>query len=139
MVEKCQPGKMAAIFAPRDQVEKLLAGNDAVQIAAINALTNTVVSGTDAGMAALLEAAQAAGIEGKELVVSHAFHSLMMTPMLAEFKEIAESIEYQPASIDIISTVSGALNQGEMSSANYWVEHVKRPVLFVDAVQNRCG
>lgn len=145
MVEKCETGDMAAILTTRDKVEALLEGATEVQIAACNAPGNTVVSGSAAGIAAIIERAQAQDVDARLLTVSHAFHSNMMEPMLAEFKAVAESIQYQSAKMDIVSTVSGKLNQGEMSTAAYWVEHVKRPVLFVDAVTklpeqkvNRC-
>ncbi|MEE2732396.1 MAG: SDR family NAD(P)-dependent oxidoreductase [Pseudomonadota bacterium] len=134
MVEQCETGDMAAILTTRDQVDALLAGVNDVQVAACNAPGNTVVSGTADGIAAIIEKAKAQDIDARLLTVSHAFHSNMMEPMLAEFKAVAESIEYHPAKLDILSTVNGQINQGEMSKSAYWVDHVKRPVLFVDAV-----
>ncbi|RLU00286.1 type I polyketide synthase [Ketobacter sp.] len=134
MVEQCETGDMAAILTTRDQVDALLAGVNDVQVAACNAPANTVVSGTADGIAAIIEKAKAQDIDARLLTVSHAFHSNMMEPMLAEFKAVAESIEYHPAKLDILSTVNGQINQGEMSKSAYWVDHVKRPVLFVDAV-----
>lgn len=134
MVEKCETGDMAAILTTQDKVEALLEGVTDVQVAACNAPGNTVVSGTAQGIAGVIEKAQAQDIDARLLTVSHAFHSNMMEAMLDEFKAVAESIEFQSAKMDIVSTVSGALNQGEMSSAAYWVDHVKRPVLFVNAI-----
>ncbi|MCP5018763.1 MAG: SDR family NAD(P)-dependent oxidoreductase [Ketobacter sp.] len=134
MVEKCETGDMAAILTTQDKVEALLDGVTDVQVAAFNAPGNTVVSGTAEGIAAIIEKAKAQDIDARLLTVSHAFHSNMMESMLAEFKAVAESIEFQPAKLDIVSTVSGALNQGEMSTAAYWVDHVKRPVSFVAAI-----
>lgn len=134
MVELTHPGDMAAVMAPLEQVEALVARVADVAIAARNAPLNTVVSGSKEGIAALLSCAGQAGIEVRALTVSHAFHSPMMLPMLEAFRKTAESIRYQPAERDIISTVSGSLNQGEMSTPAYWVEHVRRPVLFADAM-----
>ena len=134
MVEKCETGDMAALLTTRDKVDALLEGVTDVQVAACNAPGNTVVSGTESGIAAIIEKAKAQDIDARLLTVSHAFHSNMMEAMLDEFKAVAESIDYQAAKLDIISTVSGQLNQGEMSTAAYWVDHVKRPVLFVDAI-----
>lgn len=135
MVELCEQGDMAAILATRDQVEALVAGMDDVQIAACNAPGNTVVSGTTQGIERVIEKARVSDIDARLLTVSHAFHSNMMQPMLEAFRKVAESISYQPATLPIVSTVSGVANQGEMSTASYWVEHVKRPVLFVDAIK----
>ena len=134
MVEKCETGDMAAILTTQSEVEALLEGEADVQVATCNAPNNTVVSGTAEGIARVIKLAESKDIETRLLTVSHAFHSNMMEPMLAEFKAVAESIEYQPATMTIISTVSGMPNQGEMATAKYWVEHVKRPVMFVDAM-----
>lgn len=134
MVQLTTAGDMAAIMAPVDQVETLLSRVDNVAIAACNAPTNTVVSGSKHGIEQLLRVAEQAGLEARALSVSHAFHSPMMLPMLDAFSEVAQSITFMPATREIISTVSGTLNQGEMSTAAYWIEHVKRPVLFASAV-----
>ena len=134
MVEKCETGDMAAILSTEEDVAALLEGETEVQAAAYNAPGNTVVSGTASGIAALIEKAKAKDIDARLLKVSHAFHSNMMEPMLDEFKAVAESITFGKANMDIVSTVTGELNKGEMSTAAYWVDHVKRPVMFVKAI-----
>lgn len=134
MVELCEPGAMAAVLAAPEVVNALVPGHEDVQIAACNAPGNTVVSGTAEGIQRLLASAQQQGVDARPLTVSHAFHSNMMQPMLDTFRKVAESITYRPATIPIVSTVSGRVNQGEMSTAAYWVEHVKRPVQFVAAM-----
>ncbi|HEX4939366.1 MAG TPA: beta-ketoacyl synthase N-terminal-like domain-containing protein, partial [Candidatus Kapabacteria bacterium] len=135
MVELCEKGDMAAVLTTQDKVEEIIAGNSAVQLAACNAPGNTVVSGTADGIKAVLQKASSLDVDARLLTVSHAFHSNMMQPMLDAFRKVAESISYKPATLSIVSTVSGRANQGEMSTAGYWVEHVKRPVLFVNAVK----
>lgn len=135
MVELCEKGDMAAVLTTQDKVEEIIAGNSAVQLAACNAPGNTVVSGTADGIKAVLQKASSLDVDARLLTVSHAFHSNMMQPMLDAFRKVAESISYKPATLSIVSTVSGRANQGEMSTASYWVEHVKRPVLFVNAVK----
>ncbi|MCG8673433.1 MAG: SDR family NAD(P)-dependent oxidoreductase [Pseudomonadales bacterium] len=135
MVDQCKAGDMAAILASSDSVEELICGIDSVQVAAINGNNNAVISGEPHGIAKVIERADAKGIEAKKLVVSHAFHSQMMAPMLADFKAEAERIQYQAAEIDIVSTLTGELNQGEMSTPDYWVNHVQQPVNFLGAIQ----
>lgn len=134
MVQLTEPGDMAALLAPIAQVNALLPQVEGVAIAACNAPNNTVVSGEKTSIAALIDLATQRGIEARALTVSHAFHSPMMQPMLDAFAEVANAIEYKPAQRDIVSSVSGRLNQGEMSNAKYWVDHVRRPVLFADAI-----
>jgi acyl transferase domain-containing protein len=83
------PGKgiMAAVFAPREAVEPLLAGRaDRVSLAALNAPDNTVISGFEDALVPLLEELAARGVQHQLLRVSHAFHSPQMDPVLDEFR-----------------------------------------------------
>src|SRR5262249_38814211 len=69
------PGAMAAIAAPRAQVEPHVAASSGVVLANLNHPTQIVASGTSAGIAELIERLAAVGIAAKRLPVSHAFHS----------------------------------------------------------------
>ncbi|WP_425347925.1 SDR family NAD(P)-dependent oxidoreductase [Streptomyces roseochromogenus] len=122
-------GAMFAVQATEDEVTPLL--GDGVGIAAVNGPQSVVISGP-AGPARAL----AARFERvKELVVSHAFHSALMEPMLEEFGEIAASLSYGTLRIPLVSTLTGApAAPDELSTAGYWVRHAREAVRFADAV-----
>jgi acyl transferase domain-containing protein/acyl carrier protein/UDP-glucose 4-epimerase len=122
-------GAMIAVRATEDEVAPLL--GDGVGIAAVNGPASVVVSGP-AGPARAL----AARFErSKELAVSHAFHSALMEPMLAEFREIAASVSYGTLRIPLVSTLTGApAAPDELSTPEYWVRHAREAVRFADAV-----
>jgi len=134
MVELTQPGDMVAVLAEDSVVDGLLKKYDGVQLAAKNAPNNIVLSGASDVIKVLISECDETNIETRKLIVSHAFHSSMMEPMLDAFSKIAQSIEFKPAQLPIISTVSGKLNQGEMSTPVYWVKQVSATVQFSDAV-----
>ncbi len=126
-------GSMVAIAATEDEVGPLL--TDGVSIAAINGPASVVVSGERAEVEAVAEVFRAQGRKTSELRVSHAFHSPLMEPMLAEFREVLEVVEFSPPSIPVISNVTGRqATPEELTSPGYWLYHVRRAVRFADGV-----
>jgi acyl transferase domain-containing protein/NADPH:quinone reductase-like Zn-dependent oxidoreductase/acyl carrier protein len=107
---------------------------ESVSIAAINGPTATVVSGDEAAIGALERAWRGRGRRVKRLRVSHAFHSPLIEPMLAEFASVASELKFAVPEIPIISNVSGELAAGELCSPGYWVTHVRAPVRFAAGV-----
>ncbi|MCP4211863.1 MAG: type I polyketide synthase, partial [Halieaceae bacterium] len=69
------------------------------------------------------------------LQVSHAFHSPLMAPMLAEFERAAAQVSYHKPHMPIISNVTGERAGEEMADAAYWVEHVLAPVRFANGME----
>ncbi|WP_237547108.1 acyltransferase domain-containing protein, partial [Streptomyces sp. SID161] len=120
---------MIAVQAAEDEVAPLL--GDGVDIAAVNGPTSVVVSGP-AGPARALAARFG---RTRELAVSHAFHSALMEPMLAEFHEVAASLSYGTPRIPLVSALTGApAAPDELSAPGYWVRHAREAVRFADAV-----
>ena len=93
-----------------------------------------MISGAEADVLAVSEAFAAKGMPTKRLTVSHAFHSALMEPMLDEFRRVAEFVAYQPAQIAVVSNVSGQVAGSELSTAEYWVRHVREAVRFAAGV-----
>jgi len=129
-------GAMMAIEASEAQVAEAVAPHAAtVSVAAVNGPSSIVIAGVEATVLAIAKGLSAASVRSKRLVVSHAFHSPLMEPMLAEFRAVAQSIAYRPATIPIVSNVSGRLAGAEVSSPEYWVQHVRAAVRFADGVK----
>ncbi|WP_168188772.1 non-ribosomal peptide synthetase/type I polyketide synthase [Thermoflavimicrobium daqui] len=129
-------GSMLAVRADEDMVLAALQGyEDRVSIAAINSPGQVVISGESKAVDELKEQLEADRLEVKKLVVSHAFHSPMMDPMLSEFEQIANTIQYHEPSIPFVSSVSGQFVTTEIMEPSYWVQQVRQPVRFVDCVR----
>jgi acyl transferase domain-containing protein/NADPH:quinone reductase-like Zn-dependent oxidoreductase/SAM-dependent methyltransferase/nucleoside-diphosphate-sugar epimerase/acyl carrier protein len=124
-------GAMATVFASVDRVEAAVAPYAAdLAVAAVNGPANTVISGRAASVVAVTDAFVAAGVRVQPLVVSHAFHSPLMQPMLDEFADVAGRVTYRPPQRRVISNVTGLPVGRELSEPGYWVRHVREPVLF---------
>ncbi|WMP19414.1 SDR family NAD(P)-dependent oxidoreductase [Thiothrix lacustris] len=128
-------GAMVAVMADETQVQRAVAPYaQHVSMAANNGPRNVVISGETHAVQAIVETLQAAGIETRALSVSHAFHSPLMEPMLAEFAQVAQSIQYSLPCLPLISNVTGQLIQHEATDPSYWVRHVREAVRFADSM-----
>ncbi|MFK3985764.1 type I polyketide synthase, partial [Micromonospora sp. NPDC050397] len=130
-------GVMTAVQATEAEVLPLLAGRlDEVGIAAVNGPTSVVLSGTEAAVSQVTAVLEERGHRIRRLSVSHAFHSPLMEPMLARFGEVVRGLTFSPATTPIVSTVTGDLEAAQAwADPDYWVEQVRRPVRFADAVR----
>ncbi|MEU5959554.1 polyketide synthase dehydratase domain-containing protein, partial [Streptomyces sp. NPDC047525] len=102
-----------------------------VQVAAVNGPRAVVVSGEGEALDVVARAFEEQGRRVRRLRVSHAFHSHLMEPMLAEFGEIAAQLTYHAPTLPVISNVSGQLaTAAELTDPGYWVRQVRGTVRF---------
>jgi acyl transferase domain-containing protein len=131
-----QGGAMVAIAASEAIVAAAIAPHAAaVSIAAVNGPQSMVLSGEEGPVLAIADHLAKGGVRTKRLAVSHAFHSPLMDAMLDPFRRVAESVAYRAAERPMISNLSGALAGPEISTADYWVSHVRRTVRFADGIR----
>nr|VFK14085.1 MAG: Acyl transferase domain-containing protein [Candidatus Kentron sp. LPFa] len=136
MQTRCETGAMLALPIDENAAREIIAPYArAVSIAAINGPASVVISGESEAMASLSAVLADRDIRPKRLSVSHAFHSPMMEPMLAEFERVADSIPYAKPKIPLCSNVTGEMAAEEIATPAYWVRHVRQPVRFAAGVE----
>ncbi|WP_193199908.1 type I polyketide synthase [Nostoc sp. MG11] len=129
-------GEMVALLASESQVVPIIAPYaDKVAIAAFNSPESVVISGERDIVRSVVVKLEAMGIKATPLQVSHAFHSPLMEPMLAEFARVASEITYFPPKIDFISNVTGELAKAEVATVEYWCQHIRQPVRFAAGME----
>ncbi|WP_327537531.1 type I polyketide synthase [Nonomuraea solani] len=132
-------GAMAAIGCGEDVLAPVLAGHDQIAVAAVNAPGAVVISGASDQVTQVVDWARQHGHRTRPLRVSHAFHSPLMEPMLAEFGQVVAGLALRRPELPLVSNVSGDLAGAEITRAEYWVDHVRRPVRFADTVTTLHG
>ncbi|WAN68825.1 type I polyketide synthase [Moorena producens JHB] len=129
-------GEMVSLIAAESRVIEAISDyTNQVAIAAINGPESVVISGEAAAIGAIVNKLESESIKTKQLQVSHAFHSPLMAPMLAEFAAVAQQITYHQPKIPVISNVTGTIADKSIATADYWVEHVVKPVRFVAGIK----
>ncbi|MEM7133969.1 MAG: SDR family NAD(P)-dependent oxidoreductase [Chloroflexota bacterium] len=129
-----QDGEMVSLLADETRVQEAIEDYATVSIAAINGPESVVISGRRESVLAIADTFAAEGVKTRKLMVSHAFHSPLMDPMLDEFRQVAESIIYHQPTIQLVSNVTGKLSGDEITTPDYWVRHVREAVRFADGI-----
>ncbi|WP_330347001.1 type I polyketide synthase [Streptomyces sp. NBC_00582] len=130
-------GAMLSLQLSEAEVLPLLEGrSDRVGVAAVNAPRATVIAGVAADVEEIAEQARADGHRATALRVSHAFHSPLMDPMLRDFRRVAESLEFHPPRLTVVSDLTGRpADPDDLAGPEYWVRHVRHAVRFSDGVR----
>jgi acyl transferase domain-containing protein/thioesterase domain-containing protein/acyl carrier protein len=130
-------GKMVAVRANEKDIEEILKPyNQEVSIAAINSPSQTVIAGNSEKLASIVQLLEGKGFLTRYLNVNYAFHSLQMVTLQKQLANSLENIKTDTAKLPIYSTATGKLASSKDYSSDYWVEHLVKPVRFVDAINS---
>jgi len=112
-----------------------LLGQD-LSLAAINGVSLCVVSGSITAIDSLEQRLSEQSLDCRRLHTSHAFHSIMMEPVLEAFRERFEKVCLHPPQIPYVSNVTGNwIANAEATNPDYWVRHIRQTVRFSEGLQ----
>ncbi|WP_051742457.1 type I polyketide synthase [Streptomyces xylophagus] len=125
-------GGMLTVQAGEAELARYL---DGVEVAGVNSPRSTVLSGPLDALDRVAARLAEDGIDARGLVVSHAFHSALMEPMLADFQAIAETVTCHPTRLPVISNVTGlTATEEQLTDPAYWASQIRSAVRFHDGL-----
>ena len=133
LMNRLPAGSMLAVPLPKSETARLLGSE--LSLAAVNAPSLTVVSGSEGAIARLEEVLGKRGLEGRRLHTSHAFHSQTMEPILEQFAEEVKKVKRAAPKIPYLSNVTGTwITDAEAMDPNYWARHLRQTVHFAEGI-----
>ncbi|WP_108663613.1 type I polyketide synthase [Acuticoccus kandeliae] len=127
-------GGMAALLLPAAEAEAAIAPYQGLELAAINSSRSVTISGPGETLAAFAKAARAKRWAVKRLDLDYPFHCALVEPIRDPLLASLEAIQPRATKLPMISTVTGALVDGEELDGEYWWHNVRQPVHFADAI-----
>jgi len=101
-------GRMAAVFAPLEEIERILKTIDGyVVIANVNSNRQAVVGGGSQAVEQAMEAFQKAGYDVAALTVSHAFHTSIVAGASEPLRRVLERLHLESPRLPIVANTNG--------------------------------
>jgi len=133
-------GRMAAVFAPLEEIERVLRTvNGYVVIANINSGHQAVIGGASDAVQQAMEAFQKAGYDVTALSVSHAFHTSIVASASQPLRRVLQRLHLAAPRLSIVANTNGEFYPtGENvvpKMIDILAEQVAAPVQFVKGLR----
>ncbi|MER5829080.1 acyltransferase domain-containing protein, partial [Streptomyces mirabilis] len=124
-------GGMLAVFAAEDVVRGLVAEVDGLELAVVNGPGQYVVGGPPEAVAAARARLAERGTPAEPLPVDRAFHTALLDPVLADFRDACGKVRLRPTRTEFVSGPDGVRHPvGWLPDAEHLVRGTRRPVDF---------
>jgi [acyl-carrier-protein] S-malonyltransferase len=139
-IQEKQPGAMAAIVGvAAGDLHDLCTAISRKHFVAVtnwNTRTQLVVSGTETGVEALMEAvASYDNVRAVRLAVKGAFHSLLMAPVRSALKSVMQNLTWHDLQVPLVANVSGTALTSSQHIRHELEEQITNPVQWVSCVE----
>ena len=134
VMDAAAAGAMTIIPAPHTKVRELI--GETLDIAALNAPDLCVVSGEVEKIGALETQLKDTEFEATRVRINVAAHSRILDDQLENFRGGIDGINLKSPEIPFVSSLRGDWGQeGDFSTIDYWVRHLRHTVRFADTVE----
>ncbi len=129
-------GSMLSLEVDEEKALELIKDYKNLSIAAINSPNQTVISGQNDEIDALIQSLNNKKIKHKKLKVSHAFHSAMMDSILDKFEKVVRNVRLNEPNIPIASNLTGKIEKECFADPAYWSKQIRESVRFKPAIES---
>ncbi|MCH2186099.1 acyltransferase domain-containing protein, partial [Myxococcota bacterium] len=135
LMDSMPGGSMLSVRMSATEIKAFLP--DDLSLACENSPILSVVSGESSKIDTFSVELENRGIVNQMLHTSHAFHSMMMDPIIEPFRKQVARKSLKAPQTPIFSTATGLpLSAEEAQDPNYWARHARSAVLFADALRS---
>jgi acyl transferase domain-containing protein/acyl carrier protein len=139
-LEPEDPGAMAAVFAPVEEVEALVASVDGYAVLAnVNSTSQSVIGGETAAVEQAIALCAERGFTTFQLPVSHAFHTRIVAAASEPLRRTLERLELRAPDLPVVSNVTGGFYPAGADARERMLEllaeQVASPVQFVTGLR----
>ncbi|AFM17526.1 polyketide synthase family protein [Mycolicibacterium chubuense NBB4] len=104
-----------------------------VDVATINDPGSCVIAGSEDAIRTFQAALAEKGIVARRVRTSHAFHSRLMDPVVAEFTTFLSGMTLREPQIPLLSNITGTtMSAGEATNPATWARQIRATVRFAD-------
>ena len=136
LMQKVPTGSMLSVPLSEEELRPLLKKEMSLALAAVNAPSLCVVSGTHEQIDKFAKQLEEKGDQTRKLHTSHAFHSKMLEGILGEFEEKVKQIKLNKPRKPFLSNRTGKwMTAQEAIDPAYWVKHLRHTVRFADGIE----
>ncbi|WP_455360265.1 SDR family NAD(P)-dependent oxidoreductase [Streptomyces sp. SYSU K21746] len=132
-------GVMAAVDISLREAREAVAGHPGVSLAVNNGPASCVLSGEEEAVAGILRELTEQGRTGRMVKVDIASHSPQVEPLRPAILDALTPLRPGTGHIPMHSTVTGQPVEGTQLNAAYWMDNLREPVLFGEAIQQLAG
>jgi acyl transferase domain-containing protein/NAD(P)-dependent dehydrogenase (short-subunit alcohol dehydrogenase family) len=134
------PGKMAAVFGPVEEIDEVLAGIDGyVVVANLNSRSQAVIGGASEAVDRAVEAFVKRGRTVRPLNVSHAFHTALVAPACEPLRAVLGRLSLAPPRIPVVANASGEFYPEGADAVPAMIDllaaQIAAPVRFVQGLE----
>ncbi|MFS1305291.1 SDR family NAD(P)-dependent oxidoreductase, partial [Streptosporangium longisporum] len=133
-------GGMVSLGISAQRAEMLIGGwGERLSVAAHNGPEVTVVSGEPEALEEVLARCDVEGIRARRVAVDYASHSPQVERLRSRLVQELAGIAPRSAGVAFVSTVHGRVFDAAGLDASYWVDNLRHPVRFEQAVSLLAG